>query len=165
MGFMSQSTDVFMPFVAAVLPALFILGVFSVVRLVDTTVENMQYLASIARIRCYYRSLAPEAAEYFSAETGRWPEVKTPPSHHFGPLLAFFGTSASMIALINNVIAGAGIALLVNFLVGGDRVGLALACGAAAVVILTAIFLAYERWRFNSDPTLQRVISEQDKRT
>src|SRR5687768_8525965 len=45
MGFMSQATEAFMPFVAAVIPAIFVLGVFTVVRLVDTTVENMQYLA------------------------------------------------------------------------------------------------------------------------
>ena len=162
MGFMSQSTDVFMPFVAAVLPALFILGVFSVVRLVDTAVENQEYLAGIARIRRYYRSLGPEAAQYFAPETGRWPEVKKPPSHYSGLLLAFFGTSASMIALINNIVAGAGIALLVHFLLGGDRIGLSLACGVAAVVALTAGFLAYERWRFSIDPIVERETAGRD---
>ena len=159
MGFMSQSPDVFLPFVAAVLPAVFVLGLFSVVRLVDTAIENMLYLAGIARIRGYYRTLAPDAAQYFSADIGRWPEVKSPPSHHFGPALAFLGTSASMIALINNVVAGAGITLLVNHMLGGAHVAAALSCGVSAAVILTAIFVAYERWRFSSDPSVQRPTS------
>jgi len=68
-------------------------------------------------------------------------------------LIAFLGTSASMIAFINNVVAGAGVTLLINFLLGGERHGFALGCGAAAVVILTAIFLAYQQWRFSTDLT------------
>lgn len=67
-----------------------------------------------------------------------------------GPFIAFLGTSASMVALINNVVAGAGIALLINALFGGNHVSLALSCGAVSVAILTAIFLAYQRWRFSS---------------
>src|SRR5919112_43860 len=49
----------------------------------------------------------------FSAEHGRWPEVE-PPALLLGPAFAFFGTTASMIAVINNVVAGVGIALLAH---------------------------------------------------
>lgn len=55
-----------------------------------------------------------------------------------------------MIAIINNVVAGAGITLLVNALLGGDHVGLALGGGALSVVLLTIVFLAYQHWRFSS---------------
>jgi hypothetical protein len=41
----------FVPFVATVLPAVFVLGVFTVVRLVDALVEYNQFLAGIARVR------------------------------------------------------------------------------------------------------------------
>jgi hypothetical protein len=146
MGFMSQSPQVFLTFVAAVLPALFVLGVFSVMRLVDTTLENMQYLAGIARIRSYYRTLTPEAASYFAAESGRWPEAKAPSLLH-GPWIAFLGTSASMIAFINNIVAGAGVTLLINSHLGGNQTGLALGCGAASVVVLTIVFVRYQSWR------------------
>jgi hypothetical protein len=162
MGFMAQSTTAFMPFVAAVIPAVFVLGVFSVVRLVDTTVENMQYVAGIARIRRFYRTLSPEAAELFAPATGRWPEVTSPPSHALGPLLAFFGTTASMIAVINNVVAGAGVALLVHVVLGG-RTGVAIACGAATTAALTALFIVYERWRFARDPGVRAAQSLQDE--
>ena len=162
MGFMSQATEAFMPFVAAVIPAIFVLGVFTVVRLVDTTVENMQYLANIARIRRVYRTLSPAAAEIFAPATGRWPEVTSPPSHALGELLAFFGTTASMIAVVNNVVAGAGVTLLVHVALGGAT-GIALACGAALTATLTALFLVYERWRFAHDPGVRAAQSLQDE--
>jgi hypothetical protein len=147
MGFISQSREMFMPFLAAVLPVVFVLGVFSVMRLVDTTLENMQYLAGIARIRSYYRTLGPEAASYFAADSGRWPEVTVPPSLVHGPVIAFLGTSGSMVAFINNVVAGAGVTLLTNSILGGSHIGLALSCGAVTVVILTMAFVGYQRWR------------------
>lgn len=40
MGFMAQSPDVFAVFVAIVLPAVFLMGVLTVVRLVDTALER-----------------------------------------------------------------------------------------------------------------------------
>src|SRR6185369_888280 len=74
-GFAAQSREVFLPFVAVVLPALFLLGVLTVIRLVDSVIENMEYLIGIARIRSYYRTLTPEAAVIFAADRGRWPET------------------------------------------------------------------------------------------
>jgi hypothetical protein len=71
MGFVSRSREVFVPFSATVLPALFVLGTLTVFRLVDTALENMHFLTGIARIRSYYRTLTPEAAVYFSASSGR----------------------------------------------------------------------------------------------
>jgi hypothetical protein len=53
MGFALQSRDAFGPFVATVLPALFVLGVFTVVRLVETGVENAHFLVGVAHIRSY----------------------------------------------------------------------------------------------------------------
>jgi hypothetical protein len=72
--FASQSPELFVSFVAIVLPAVFILGLFTAVRLVDSNLEGILFLNGIARIRKYYRTLAPETEEQFSAETGRWPE-------------------------------------------------------------------------------------------
>jgi hypothetical protein len=90
-GFISQSREMFVPFVSTVIPAVFLLGLFTVMRLVDTSLEYMQYLSGIARIRGYYRSLGPEAAEHFAVETGRWPETSGP-ALRLGPLLAHLGT-------------------------------------------------------------------------
>ena len=89
MGFLSRSTDTLLTFAAAVLPALFVLGLFTIVRLVDAGVENLQCLRGIARIRGYYRTLTPDAAVLFSAENGRWPEAPKVPSLWSGSLVAF----------------------------------------------------------------------------
>jgi hypothetical protein len=147
MGFASRSSEAFRPFAAAVLPAVFVLGLFTIARLVDTGIEYQQALRSIARIRGYYRTLTPEAAEYFSAENGRWPERRSGPRLWSGAFVALLTTAASMIAFINSVVAGACVTLLVASL-GSDRIGLGLSLGAAAAVALMASFLAYQRLRY-----------------
>jgi hypothetical protein len=150
MGFAAQSPGAFVPFAATVLPAVFILGLFTIVRLVDSTIENMQYLDGIARIRAQYRKLSPEAAAFFTPETGRWPEVWTSPSLQLGALAGFLTTTASMVALINGIVAGAGVTLFAHRALGGGRLGLAVGIGAAAFGLLMAAFLVFQRWRFSS---------------
>ncbi|HEY7482115.1 MAG TPA: hypothetical protein VH680_16500 [Gemmatimonadales bacterium] len=49
------------------------MGVFTVVRLVDSDPESTHFLEGIARIRRLYRTLTSEAAEQFAASAGRWP--------------------------------------------------------------------------------------------
>jgi hypothetical protein len=147
MGFLSGAADIFIPFTATVLPAVFLLGIFTVVRLVETALESMHYLSGIARIRGYYRSLGPDAARHFAAENGRWPEIASP-AQRLGTMLAFFGTTASMIAVVNNVVAGAGIALLVRLLGPSAPLWVAAAAGVAGALMLTVLFYAYQRWRF-----------------
>ena len=118
------------------------------VRLVETALESMHCLDGIARIRAYYRTLGPEAARHFAPQSGRWPETQ-PPSLHLGPALAFFGTTASMIAVINNVVAGVGIALVTHFLVPSVPIWVDAAVGVAGTLALTWAFYAYQRWRFD----------------
>lgn len=149
MGFISQSPDLFPSFVAALLPALFLLGIFTIVRLVDTSLENMQYLSGIARIRGYYRTLSPDGEAYFAARSGRWPEGPSP-ALGLGSFIAFLGTTASMVAFINSVVGGAGVALLVDALVPGDPVRLGLMCGIVAVAGSMLAFLMFQRWRFST---------------
>jgi hypothetical protein len=147
MGFLAGSPAAFMPFAATVLPAVFLLGLFTIVRLVETALESMQYLKGIARIRAYYRSLGAEAERHFAPEFGRYPEME-PPALRFGPTLAFFGTTASMIAVVNNVVAGAGVALLAYSLAPAGPRWAHAAAGIAAAAVLTVAFYAYQHWRF-----------------
>jgi hypothetical protein len=147
LGFVASSSEVVIPFAAIVLPVVFVLGIFTVARLVETALESMQCLHGIARIRGYYRTLGPEAAIHFSPQNGRWPEVE-PPSLRLGTAFAFFGTTASMIAVINNAVAGVGIALLARSLGPTAPSWLAVAAGIAGTLILTWLFYTYQRWRF-----------------
>lgn len=147
MGFLSQSQELFRPFVATVLPAVFLLGLVTVVRLVDTGLESMHYLTGIARIRGFYRTLGAQAAEHFTPDQGRWPEVESP-SLRLGALSAFLGTTASMIAVINSVVAGAIVSMLVQTVVPESSRWIGIAAGVASALMLTVGFLFYQRWRF-----------------
>jgi hypothetical protein len=147
MGFAVQSPEAFAPFIASVLPAVFVLGLFTVVRLVDVTLEHQQYLRGIARIRGYYRTLTPEAAEYFAPERGRWPEAPVTPSLQLGVAIGFLTTTATMVAFINAFVAGAGLTLLSRHLLD-FQTRAALLTGLAAAVGLVAAFFVYQKWRF-----------------
>lgn len=147
MGFLAQSPKIMMAFAFTVLPALFLLGAFTVIRLVETSLESMHYLAGIASIRAYYRGLGPEAARLFSAKSGRWPEINSPAERQ-GPVLAFMGTTASMIAVINNIVAGAAFALILGYVAPSVATSLCALAGVVAAVLLTFVFHAYQRWRF-----------------
>ena len=158
LGF-SVETRAFLPLAAAVIPAIVLLGVFTVLRLVDIAVENMQAHIHIARIRAHYRSLGDDAAELFSADSGRWPEGPEP-SQRVGPFIGIMTTAASMVACINAFVAGAGAALLA-YEAFGLGLGAAIAAGAAAAVLLVAGFYAWQhvriyevdrRARANGDP-------------
>ena len=146
-GFAAGSADMLLPFATVVLPALFVLGIFTVIRLVETSLESAHYLAGIARIRAYYRTLGPDAMRLFAPEHGRWPEVESP-ALRLGRALAFFGTTASMIAAINNLVAGVGIALLSRSLFPSELPWAGFAAGTAVALVLTWMFYKYQRWRF-----------------
>jgi hypothetical protein len=154
MGFASQSPSVFLPFALVALPGIFILGIFTVVRLVDTTLENQQYLTGIARIRGYYQSMTPEARKYLRSDTARWPEAPVPPSLTQGPFFAMLGTTAAMIAFLNNLVAGAAVTLAITAIFGRDRLGVGLGAGIATAAIFMAVFISYQTKRFER---LQRI--------
>jgi hypothetical protein len=154
MGFASQSPAVLLPFGLVVLPGVFVVGIFTVVRLVDTTLENQQYLTGIARIRGYYKCLSPEAASYLRSDTARWPEAAVPPSLTQGPFFAMLGTTASMIAFLNNLVAGGAVTLAAISIFGRGRLGIDLGAGILTAAILMAVFISYQRKRFER---LQRV--------
>jgi hypothetical protein len=64
-------------------------------------------------------------------------------------LPAFLGTTASMIAVTNNVLAGVGVTMLAKNLLDENHAWLAIPIGIASAVLLTVAFLVYQRWRFS----------------
>jgi hypothetical protein len=151
-GFASRSAERFVPFVAIVLPALFILGLFTAVRLVDSNLEGILFLNEIARIRQYYRRLGPEAAEYFCPESGRWPENQAWPALKSGPFVGFMTTTASMVAFLNSIVAGVGVAMLVGGPLREKRTAVASLIGAGVALVLMALFFVYQKRRYSSAP-------------
>ncbi len=144
LGF-AAGTDALLPFAAAVLPALVVLGLFTYVRLVETSIENVLLLRSIQKIRGYYRELVPEGPEYFpGGDQGDM--VITGSGRRSGRAELLF-TAASMIAAINAILTGAGLAFLIGDV--GRPVAVAVGIGTAAAVF--GLHLAHQERRFAAD--------------
>jgi hypothetical protein len=146
LGF-AANTQGFGTFMACLIPAIFVLGIFTVLRMVDIASESMQAYIAIARIRAFYRSLGPEAERQFAAEHGRWPEGKYIPGLRIGRFAGYVTSAAMMIATMNAMVGGAGITFLALWL--GANFLLALVCGAAAGLAFLLVFFLYQRWRIN----------------
>jgi len=140
LGFSSSSPKAFASLAFTVLPTVFVLGWFTVVRLIDTSVANVVSLRRMELIRQYYAALAPMAPAYFGTagppaqqgvQYGRW---------------SFLFTMASMVITVNCVLGGATVALLCDLAV---KVPLPAAAGigAAAGLALLAASLRYEHRR------------------
>ena len=141
LGFSSSSPRAFASLAFTVLPTVFVLGWFTIIRLIDTSVANIVSLRRMELIRAYYAALTPMAPPYFGADDaatrehgvryGRW---------------SFLFTMASMVITVNCVLGGATIALLFDLAL---KVPLPAAAGigVAAGLILLALSLRYEHGR------------------
>ena len=78
LGQLSPGGDTFNTFALTVLPTLYLLGVFTFVRLVECGAEDFRYGLAINRIRGYYKQLAGDQADVFllsrsaPSSTRRW---------------------------------------------------------------------------------------------
>jgi len=110
-GFLAQGTRHLDLFLAAVLPALLILGAFTFVRLVQNSIENAVLTKQIQHIRGYYRTLVPEAEQFFAAPgtENELAVAMATSGQRTSPLQMLF-TAASMIAAVNSILGGAGLA-------------------------------------------------------
>jgi hypothetical protein len=150
LGFVSQVSqggEVFQLFALAALPTLFFLGVFTFVRLVESSVEDILYGRAINRIRHYYHELAGEDANYFMMSghddvrgvlanmglgaTSRWQ--------------LFFGT-ASSVSVVNSMVGASGVAILFGVTLD---LPLAVAAVAGAIFFVASIaqHMRYDRRR------------------
>jgi hypothetical protein len=147
LGFLAQVVTRLDPFVAALLPALFVLGEFTFAALVRNTIENLVLLEQMQRIRGYYRGLVPEASQFFDppetdaqfqAAVGTMGLQSSPGQRLF--------TGASLVAAINSILGGAGLAVLAARVADlGD--GAALAVGASVALVLFVWHLLYQQRR------------------
>lgn len=147
LGFLAQVVTRLDPFVAALLPALFVLGEFTFAALVRNTIENLVLLEQMQRIRSYYRGLVPEASQFFDppdtdaqfqAAVGTMGLQSSPGQRLF--------TGASLVAAINSILGGAGLAVLAARVADlGD--GAALAVGASVALVLFVWHLLYQQRR------------------
>lgn len=147
LGFTSSNDQVFPFMVATVLPVLFILGWFTIVRLVDTTIENLGFQTRIKRIYQFYASLAPAGDHNFPVGRSVANEAQT--RYRILHRFPFLSTMASMIGAVNAVVAGAGVAFGVGVLVNVTAL-LAIGVGALVAAGLFCAVVAYQRRRFRA---------------
>ena len=149
LGFATQSGQAFGYFAAGILPAIFVLGIFSFVRVTDTAMANLNSLQAIVRIRRYYAGLLPEAAKFFGQPANE---------DDAATALTFLGTTrswinvlfsmASTLAAINSLVAGVGVVILLIGIFGFRSLGVSVAIGAMLVILLMLAAIAYQLRRF-----------------
>jgi hypothetical protein len=140
-GFASSSPKALAAPAFTVLPTVFVLGWFTIVRLIDTSVANIISQRRMELIRRCYASLMPGAGTYFEADDSvsgshgvrytRW---------------SFLFTMASMVIVVNSVLGGAS-ATLVGTLAVKAPIGAATAVGMAVGLLLLIASLRYEHKR------------------
>lgn len=153
LGFTSQSPALLPTFAAVALPAVFIMGIFTIGRLVDTGMQNLTYLGSIARIRSYYRTLVPSEAELFSPWGGATAAQDTHTEALAGLALrrgrrAGLSSIATMIATVNSIVGGVGATLGVYAF--SRLLWPAVTVGAVVLMACLAAFWRYQNGRYAS---------------
>jgi len=142
LGFASSTKGLLAPLALTVLPTIWLLGWFTIVRLVDTTVENVSVTRRIEAIRAYYARLTPTAHSFFAAED---PLSNGKFGVRYSRWSVIFAM-ASMIALVNAVLAGSITALALAIAARTSTV-VATAAGIGVGILLFAATVVYERIR------------------
>jgi hypothetical protein len=135
-GFASGSHRALESLAFTVLPTVFTLGWFTIVRLIDTSVANAIAQRRMDRITAYYATLHPSSAPFFQTDDrrvqyGRW---------------SFFFTMASMVIVVNSVVGGAALALVFALAVRAVA-PVPVVIGIVAGVVLLVLSLRYEHRR------------------
>ena len=146
-GQASRLGDAFYLFAMALLPPAFLLGVFSYLRLVQTSIEDMVYAVGTFRIRQYFLGLDPAAMPFFPP-TDPWGMTKLERMGVVasGPLQLLL-TAASMVGCINAIVGGVAVALALRSLLE-VAVPVAAVTGVLVALGLAALGYGYQVRRF-----------------
>jgi hypothetical protein len=136
LGFIAQASeagDLFNVFSLVVLPTLYVIGVFTFLRMSESAEEDLLYGRAINRIRHHYVELAGDEARLFMLSARddvpgvMWNMGLRPTRTQ--PYL----TAAFMIAVVNSVIGGTAVALAVAA-TGDPPLGIPVAVGGATAI-------------------------------
>jgi hypothetical protein len=147
LGFLAQVSqlgDAFDVFALVVLPTLFALGVFTFVRTVESSVEDVLYGRAINRIRAYYLEMAGPEARWFVMKghddaLGVLANMGLRPSRW-----QLYFTVSTMVATVNSVIGGSAVAIF-GGRVGDASLGVAVAAGVVAAALSFVVFRRWDR--------------------
>jgi hypothetical protein len=143
---LSNSGDLFDVFALVALPTLFVLGIFTFIRLVELGIEDFLLGRAINRIRHYYLEHAGESTHYFMLSgnddaSGVMSNMGMDPS-----AWQLYFTAAMAIAVVNAVVGGAALSLAVGLALD-TSLGAAVAAGSAAALAAILCAMRYQRSR------------------
>jgi NAD/NADP transhydrogenase beta subunit len=132
-GQISEVGDTFNVFALTALPTLYVLGIFTFVRTIESGVEDLVMGRAINRIRNYYLQIAGEEARYFmlSAHDDAIGVIR-----NMGITLRRrqqLFTTGAMVAVINSVVGGAAVAIAVGAFVDAP-LGVCAGIGGVAAI-------------------------------
>jgi hypothetical protein len=147
LGFLAQVVTHLDPFVAAVLPAVFLLGEVTFTALVHNTLENLVLLGRCSGSAATTAPWSLRPDQFFgpAAEEERFSAAMATVGLRARPVGMLF-TGASVLAAINSIVGGVGVALLAAK-VASLATGAALAVGITAAVVLFGLHLLYQQQR------------------
>jgi hypothetical protein len=144
-GQISEVGDTFDTFALTVLPTLYVLGVFTFVRLVECGFEDFRYGVAINRIRSYYLEVAGERANLFLLSghddgQGVFENMGLRPEGR-----KQYFSFATVVAVINSVVGGSAAAIALGAFADASLGVAAGVGGAAAVASLFALLRLADR--------------------
>ncbi|MDN4640817.1 hypothetical protein QCD70_11235 [Agreia sp. PsM10] len=144
-GFLAQ-TDYALGFLMVIIPVVFLLGIFTYERLVETSLEDVAALDAIQRIRAVYATLLPGAAKYFPRPVGPHAPNEMLPIGRRRSWVGVFFTTATAIAVVNSMVAGAGVAIIVVQSTQLPTPSILIGLGTAA--LLAVLHGLYQEYRY-----------------
>jgi hypothetical protein len=155
LGFVSQVSgagELFRVFALIVLPTVFLLGLFTHMRLVESSIEDLIYGRAINRIRHYYLEIAGERARYFvmsgnddirgvlrnmglGGQPSRW---------------QLYFTASAAIAVVNSVVGGTAVGFAVG-IAFDPALGVSVLAGAVCAIASLAMHMRVSRARHVAD--------------
>ncbi len=143
-GQASHMGTAFFVFSLVLLPSLFLMGLITFERVLQSGIEDLTYARGITRIRRLYLESAPQLRPYFllsADDKSRQPMLKVGLHPSWWQI---FLTTAGMIAAINSVLIGVFIGLLLSALFTFPL----LACTSAGVVTFLVSFSILQRYQW-----------------
>jgi hypothetical protein len=150
-GQVAQVSQPFFLFALALLPALFLLGVLTYLRLLQCAIEDLFYARAINRIRRYYLGLGPDAARWFLLAGHDDPAGAMASMGLSATRRHLLSHTATMVAVVASIIGGAFVALAAGALgVGRLPVAASATVGVLVALASTALFWRHQARRWHA---------------
>ena len=154
-GQVSRMGTAFFAFSLVLLPSLFLMGLITFERVLQSAIEDLTYARGIMRIRHLYLEYAPQLRPSFmlaADDESRRPTLKVGLHPSWWQV---FLTTAGMIAAINSVLVGVFVGLLLSVLLSFP----VLICTSAGVLTFLVSLGIHQRYQWGQWSRLQRELA------